>query len=90
MDLRRGGVPRLRGARRTFLQNIIDSGLLQNVDRPSAQLDVRRLIVQLSEVSGLLPSSLAIRGVENVSPTPLAGEILGISFEASIREGLSP
>ncbi|KAJ7791194.1 kinase-like domain-containing protein [Mycena olivaceomarginata] len=88
MDLRRGGVPRLRGARRTFLQNIIDSGLLQNVDRPSVQLDVRRLIVQLSEVSGLLPSSLAIRGVENVSPTPLAGGNFGDIFRGEYQGGI--
>ncbi|KAJ7856737.1 kinase-like domain-containing protein [Mycena olivaceomarginata] len=79
MDLRRGGVPRLRGARRTFLQNIIDSGLLQNVDRPSVQLDV----------SGLLPSSLAnIRGVENVSPTPLAGGNFGDIFRGEYQGGI--
>jgi hypothetical protein len=64
MDLCRGGAPGIRGARRTFLKNIVDLGLLQNVDRPSAQLDVRRLIVQLSEVSDLLPSSLNIGGVQ--------------------------
>jgi hypothetical protein len=85
MDLRRGGVPRLRGARKTFLQNIVDSGLLQNIDRPSAQLDVRRLIIQLSEVSGLLPFSTAIRGVENVSSTPLAGGNFGDIFRGEYQ-----
>ncbi|KAJ7318190.1 kinase-like domain-containing protein [Mycena albidolilacea] len=85
MDLRRGGVPRLRGARRTFLQHIIDSGLLRNVDRPSVQLDVRRLIVQLSEVCDLLPSFMAIRGIKNVSQTPLAGGYFGDIFRGQYQ-----
>ncbi|KAF7368894.1 Kinase-like protein [Mycena venus] len=87
VDLRRGGAPRIRGVRRIFLRNIIDLGLLQNVDRPSAQLDVRRLIVQLSEVSDLLPSSLTIHGVQNTSPMPLAGGNFGDIYTAQYQGG---
>ncbi|KAF7377829.1 hypothetical protein MSAN_00206400 [Mycena sanguinolenta] len=85
MDLRRGGTPvtpRVRGARKDFLLNIINLGLLQNVDRPMAELDLRRLIIQLSEVSDLLPSSMTIRGVDNISSSPLAGGNFGDIYKA--------
>ncbi|KAF7368902.1 Protein kinase domain-containing protein [Mycena venus] len=85
MDLRRGGSPRIRGARRTFLNNIINAGLLQNVDRPLAQLDVLRLIVQLSEASDLLPSSLTIHGVQHTSSMPVAGGSFGDIYTAQYQ-----
>ncbi|KAJ7170995.1 kinase-like domain-containing protein [Mycena filopes] len=69
----RGGTPRIRGARRNFLNGMKELGLLRNIDRASAHLDARRLIVQLSEVSDLLPSVLGIHGVDNVKPTALGG-----------------
>ncbi|KAJ7718321.1 kinase-like domain-containing protein [Mycena metata] len=63
----------MRGARRTVLENIVKLGFLRNVDRAAAHSDARRLIVQLSEASDLLPSSLAIHGVESVRETPFGG-----------------
>ncbi|KAF8218242.1 kinase-like domain-containing protein [Mycena galopus ATCC 62051] len=88
MDLRRGGVPRIRGTRRTFLQNIKHLGLLQNVDRPLAGSGIRRLIIQLSEVSDLLPSSMAIRCGTLFSPTPLAGGNFGDIYQAAYQGGV--
>ncbi|KAJ6551694.1 hypothetical protein B0H19DRAFT_907147, partial [Mycena capillaripes] len=48
-----------------------------NVDRASAQLDVRRLIIQLSEATDLLPTSLRIRDIQHMSLMPLAGGNFG-------------
>ncbi|KAJ7449255.1 kinase-like domain-containing protein [Mycena latifolia] len=81
----RGGAPRMRGARRNVLNNIIHLGFLRNVDRVSAQLDARRLIVKLSEACDLLPSSLTIRGVEHKSMDPLAGGSYGDIFHAQYQ-----
>ncbi|KAJ7170996.1 kinase-like domain-containing protein [Mycena filopes] len=72
-DLLRGSSPRIRGSRKDFLQNALEQGLLRNVDRAAAHFDARRLIVQLSELSDLLPSSLVIHGVKNSRPTPFSG-----------------
>ncbi|KAJ6475700.1 kinase-like domain-containing protein [Mycena vitilis] len=82
VHLLRGGAPRLRGARRLFLNNAVDLGLLRNVDRASAQLDVRRLIVQLSAATDLIPTSLGIREIQSRSPFPLAGGNFGDIFKA--------
>jgi hypothetical protein len=65
--------------------DLIELGLLRHVDRAAAQIDVRRLIVQLSESSGLLPSSLAIRGVEHISPMPVFGGNFGDIFGAQCQ-----
>ncbi|KAF7368900.1 Kinase-like protein [Mycena venus] len=73
------------GARRIFLSKLMDLKLLRNVDRPLARLDIRRVIVQLSEISNLLPSSLTIRGVEDRSTTPLAGGNFGDIFQAQYQ-----
>ncbi|KAJ7078489.1 kinase-like domain-containing protein [Mycena epipterygia] len=78
----RGGTPRMRGARRNFLNHILNLGFLRNVDRVSAQLDARRLIVKLSEVCDLLPSSLAIHGVEHRTVNPVFGGTFGDIFGA--------
>lgn len=85
MDLRRGGALRMRGARRVFLRNIIDLGLLQNVGRPAAQLDVCRLIVQLSEAADLFPSAVTIHGVQHSSLMPLAGGNYGDIYTAQYQ-----
>lgn len=81
----RGGTPRMRGARRNFLNHILNLGFLRNVDRVSAQLDARRLIVKLSEVCDLLPSSLAIHGVEHRSVNPVFGGTFGDIFGAQYQ-----
>lgn len=60
-------------------------GLLRNVDRVSAQLDARRLIVRLSEACDLLPSSLAIDGVEDTSLHPLFGGTFGDIYKAQFQ-----
>ncbi|KAJ7717958.1 kinase-like domain-containing protein [Mycena metata] len=75
----------MRGARRTVLENIVKLGLLRNVDRSAAHSDARRLIVQLSEASDLLPSSLAIRGVKNIRVTPFGGSF-GDIFAANHQD----
>ncbi|KAJ7718322.1 kinase-like domain-containing protein [Mycena metata] len=80
----RGGTPRMRGARRKFLNGLKELGLLRNVDRASAHLDARRLIVQLSEAADLLPSSLTIHGIENTKETALGGNF-GDIYTASHR-----
>ncbi|KAJ7717948.1 kinase-like domain-containing protein [Mycena metata] len=74
----------MRGARRKFLNGLKELGLLRNVDRASAHLDARRLIVQLSEAADLLPSSLTIHGIENTKETALGGNF-GDIFTASHR-----
>lgn len=68
-----GGTPRMRGPRRAFLNNVVQLGLLRNVDRVSAQLDARRFLVALSEACDLLPSSLTIHGIRNTSADPICG-----------------
>ncbi|KAJ6536002.1 kinase-like domain-containing protein [Mycena vulgaris] len=75
----------MRGARRNVLNNIINLGFLRNVDRISAQLDARRLIVKLSEASDLLPSSLTIHGVEQKSLDPLFGGTFGDIYKAQYQ-----
>ncbi|KAJ7713742.1 kinase-like domain-containing protein [Mycena metata] len=67
-----------------FLNGLKELGLLRNVDRASAHLDARRLIVQLSEAADLLPSSLTIHGIENTKETALGGNF-GDIFTASHR-----
>ncbi|KAJ7713751.1 hypothetical protein B0H16DRAFT_1341103 [Mycena metata] len=74
----------MRGARRKFLNGLKELGLLRNVDRASAHLDARRLIVQLSEAADLLPSSLTIHGIENTKEIALGGNF-GDIYTASHR-----
>ncbi|KAJ7083620.1 kinase-like domain-containing protein [Mycena belliarum] len=78
----RGGTPRMRGARRDVLNNIIHLGFLRNVDRISAQLDARRLIIRLSEACDLLPSSLTITGVDQQNIRHLSGGTFGDIYKA--------
>jgi hypothetical protein len=75
----------MRGARRNVLNNIIHLGFLRNVDRISAQLDARRLIVKLAEASDLLPSSLKIHGVDHRSVDPLFGGTFGDIYRAQYQ-----
>ncbi|KAJ7653215.1 kinase-like domain-containing protein [Mycena polygramma] len=72
----------MRGARRTFLNNILELGLLRNVDRAAVQLDIRRLVIQLSVAADLLPSSLGIHDIQHASQFPLAGGNFGDIFKA--------
>ncbi|KAF7375636.1 hypothetical protein MSAN_00452700 [Mycena sanguinolenta] len=69
----RGGSPRLRGPRRTFLNNLVRLGLLRNVDRVSILPDARRFLVAFSETCDLLPSSLMIHGLRNTRTDPVSG-----------------
>ncbi|KAJ7471199.1 kinase-like domain-containing protein [Mycena galericulata] len=80
-----GGSPRMRGSRRTFLNNIIDQGLLRNMDRVSAHLDARRVLVSLSEACDLLPSSSAIHGIQLPSAHPIFGGAFGDIYKAEYR-----
>ncbi|KAF8212600.1 kinase-like domain-containing protein [Mycena galopus ATCC 62051] len=82
MHIVRGGAPHLRGARRVFLNKILELGLLRNVDRASTQLDARRLLVKLSEACDSLPSSLTIRGIDNKSANPISGGGFADIYEA--------
>ncbi|KAJ7044734.1 kinase-like domain-containing protein [Mycena alexandri] len=78
----RGGTPRLHGSQKIFLNEILERGLLRNVDRPSTALDARRLLIRLSEAAEILPSSLAILGVNNKSTDPLFGGAFGDVYDA--------
>ncbi|KAF8155305.1 kinase-like domain-containing protein [Mycena galopus ATCC 62051] len=68
-----GGSPRLRGPRRTFLNDVKRLGLLRRVDRVFALSDARRFLVGLSEACDLLPSSLTIHGLGNTKTDPVSG-----------------
>ncbi|KAJ7263069.1 kinase-like domain-containing protein [Mycena rebaudengoi] len=77
-----GSIPRLQGRRRAFLENVRDLGLLRHAGRNSAQLEARRLIVKFSETTGLLPSSLMVKGVNQRSDEPVFGGSFGDIFRA--------
>ncbi|KAJ7263107.1 kinase-like domain-containing protein, partial [Mycena rebaudengoi] len=84
--LENGSTPRLRGARRAFLENVRTLGLLRHVGRNSAQLDARRLLVKFSETCGLLPSSLMIKGVIQRSDEPVFGGSFGDIYHAEYQD----
>ncbi|KAJ7148716.1 kinase-like domain-containing protein [Mycena crocata] len=85
MHIIRGGAPRMRSSRKIFLKKLTDLGLLRNVGRASAQLDACRLLVRLSEACHLLPSSLALSGVDEKSPNPLFGGTFGDIYTAQYQ-----
>ncbi|KAJ6489033.1 kinase-like domain-containing protein [Mycena sanguinolenta] len=81
----RGGSPRLRGPRRTFLNNLVRLGLLRNVDRVSILPDARRFLVALSETCDLLPSSLMIHGLRNTTKDPVSGGAFADVYKEQLR-----
>ncbi|KAJ7263064.1 kinase-like domain-containing protein [Mycena rebaudengoi] len=80
-----GSTLRLREARRAFLEKVSDLRLLRHVGRNSAQLEARRLIVKISETTGLLPSSLMITGVSQRSDELVFGGSFGDIFRAEYQ-----
>ncbi|KAJ7242890.1 kinase-like domain-containing protein [Mycena rebaudengoi] len=86
VHLYNGSIPRLRGRRQAFLENVRASRLLHHAGRNSAHLEARRLIVKISETTGLLPSSLMIKGVTQRSDEPVFGGSFGDIFHAKYQD----